>query len=623
MKHVYIDFESRSQCNIWDSGAYRYAEDPTTEILCLAWGVDDGPVQGALKGIELMDAVTDLNKLVQEGAEFHAHNAYFERWIWAKKLTPLYGALPIPIKQWRCTAAKVSAHALPRRLELAAAALGVTHQKDKEGSYLMRALSATTGPIELARLERLLLYCKRDVEAERDIDRALPDLSPQEQRVWFMDQYINDTGVCVDVDAVKKAAALIKTETEVLNKELFDLTGGLINAGTKTAAIKKYLESKGVALPNLQKATVKKAVTETGGDNLRILQLRQQLSLTSNAKFSALLDALSSDNRVRDLLIYHGASTGRWAGKLVQIQNLVKALIAAGKINEAIDLLKRSPDGFSLCYEVLPTLSSCIRGMFIPSPGYRMFITDFAAIEARVVMWLAEEERGLRLFSNKDAHPEVDDIYVHMSKMIGGGATRQLGKQAILGCSYGMGVAKFTDTCAKYGVAVTPALAERAVTMYRKTFAKVPAFWYMMEDAAKKCVLSGKPSKFWTMDGEFLRMVLPSGRTLAYHRPQVNAENKLTFMAQNPVTHKWEREETWGGKLVENATQAVARDIMVEAMFRLIKTYRILFTIHDELVLESKTGSVEEILKIVRVIPAWAAGCPINAECKETRRYEK
>ena len=476
MKKVYVDFESRSQADIWSSGAYRYAEDPSTEILCLAWAIDDGPVQGALKGVALMDAVTDLNKLAQEGAEFHAHNAFFERSIWKHKFVPLYGALPIPIRQWRCTAAKVSAHALPRRLELAAKALGVDHQKDVQGSYLMKGLSKTTGPIEPGRLERLLLYCKRDVEAERDIDRRLPDLSTNEQRVWFMDQYINDTGVCIDVDAVRKASALIKTETETLNKELFDLTGGLINAGTKTAAIKKYLEGKGVTLPNLQKKTVKEAVLKTDGNNLRILQLRQQLSLTSNAKFSALLEAVSKDGRVRDLLIYHGASTGRWSGKLVQIQNLVKASLSPGDISAAIETLRSSPGLFSLCYNVLPTLSSCIRGMFVPTPGHKMYVTDFSAIEARVVMWLAEDP-GVKMFAEKDTHPEVDDVYVRMAKMIGGGATRQLGKQAVLGCGFGMGVDKFADTCAKYGVAVTPALAERAVTMYRKTFAKVPRFW--------------------------------------------------------------------------------------------------------------------------------------------------
>jgi len=635
-KRVYVDFESRSQADIWVTGAYRYAEHPSTEILCLAWAVDDGPVTGALRGKELLTAIPTINKLITEGAEFHAHNAFFERCIWKFCLTPKYGALPIPIRQWRCTAAKVGAHALPRRLEHAALALGVTHQKDMEGSRLMRVLSATKGAIDQAKLDRLLVYCKRDVETERDIDRRLPDLCPSEQQVWFMDQYINDTGVMIDIDAVQKAVKVIETDTKTLNEELYNLTGGQINAGTQSVAIKKFLEKKGLSLPDLTKGTIKKALVEAGGDNLRILQLRQQLSLTSNAKYSALIDAVSPDGRVRDLLVYHGASTGRWSGKLVQIQNLVKATISPESIGAAIATLKASPDGFSSIYDTLPVLSSCIRGMFIPSPGNKMFITDFAAIEARVVMWLAGEKVGLRLFTASDCDALLPDIYVHMARSIYNKTTltkkdkkaRQLGKQTVLGCGFGMGVKKFIETCAKYEVEVTPSLAERAVYQYRKVFAKVPTFWYAMEETAKQTVLSGKPHTCgyitWYMDGEFLRMKLPSSRTIVYHRPKVTAEGKLTFLAVNSVTRKYEVEEIWGGKLVENATQAVARDIMVEAMFGLLKSgYRILFTVHDELVTENFEGDVKEVTDIVRTVPAWATGCPINAECETTERYKK
>lgn len=653
MTKVYIDFESRSQANIWDTGAYRYAEDPTTEILCLAWAIDDGPVQGAIHGQELTLAIPRLNQLIKAGAEFHAHNAFFERCIWKFCLTPRYGALPIPITQWRCTAAKVSAHALPRRLEHAALALGCPHQKDMEGSKLMRTLCTTTGIIDPAKLQRLLLYCKRDVETERDIDKRLDDLSPAEQRVWFLDQYINDTGIRIDVDAVQKAANIIETETKILNEELFQLSGGTINAGTQTAAIKKYLESKGVKLPNLTKATVKQAVTEAGGHTLRILQLRQQLSLTSNAKYTSLLAAVSKDGRIRDTLVYHGASTGRWSGKLVQIQNLVKATMPSDNINVAIRVLQETPSGFSCLCEPLPTLSSCIRGMFIPSENCEMFITDFAAIEARVVLWLAQDH-GVELFTKQDADPQAPDIYVHMARAIHNNPlltkkdkkARQLGKQTVLGCGYGMGPVKFQETCEKYEVDlgekteliigrddeeyyVSP-LAVTSVAKYRSTFTKVVQFWYAMEDTAKKTVLSGTSHQCgyitWRMKGEFLQMVLPSGRVIVYHRPKITPENKLTYLAVHSVTDKYCVEETWGGKLVENATQAVARDIMVESMFRLVRQgFRILFTVHDELVIEAPvaTKTPQDVINCVREIPAWATGCPINAECEKTERYKK
>jgi len=628
MKRVYIDFESRSQADIWTCGAYRYAEDPTTEILCLAWAVDDGPVRGATKGHELKQSICELNALVVEGAEFHAHNAFFERCMWRFQFSPKYSARPIPIRQWRCTAAKVAAHALPRALANAAGALGCTHKKDLDGAKVMKALASSTGPIDDVRLRRLLEYCEQDVRTERDIDQKLPDLCASEQEVWFMDQFLNDTGVCVDRDAVEKAVALVASATEEGNKELFTLTGGQVDAGTKREAIKKYLEQKGVKLPNLQKATVKDAITTAGGDNLRILQLRQQLSLTSNAKYSAFLAATSPDGRIRDLLVYHGASTGRWSGKLVQIQNLVKATIKPEAINAAVGVLKTSPEAFASVYDVLPTLSSCIRGMLIPTPGHKMFITDFAAIEARVVMWLAGEEKGLKAFAEKDADPSVDDIYVRMAKQISPTATRQLGKQTVLGCGFGMGVQKFIDTCAKYEVAITPALAERAVGTYRKMFSKVPRFWYAMEDAARQTIVSGKPHKVgllkFFIDGDFMRLRLPAGRTIVYHHPRVDAEGSVSFMAVNSITNKYEREQIWGGKLVENAVQATARDLMVAGMFGLLRAgYRILFTVHDELVVESKSGSCEEVRSIVCRVPTWAKGCPVNAECESAERYRK
>lgn len=636
-KRVYIDFESRSQANIWKTGAYRYAEDPSTEILCLAWAINDGPIEGACYGTQLQSKIGFLNNLIKAGAEFHAHNAFFERSIWKFCLTPKYGALSIPITQWRCTAAKAMAHALPRRLEHAAQALG-GFQKDMEGSKLMRMLCISKGIIETDKLNRLLQYCKNDVAVERDIDKRLPDLSPNEQQVWFMDQYINDFGVRIDIDAVRKAIGLIETETKKLNEELYLLTGGLVHAGTQRDAIKKYLESRGVDLPDLTKATVKSAIQNSDGSNLRILQLRQQLSLTSNAKYTALAAAVSKDERIRDTVVYHGASTGRWTGKLVQIQNLVKATVYPTEVENAILCLKNSPDFFSRCYDTLPTLSGCVRGMFIPSSGYDMFITDFSAIEARVVMWLAGEEGGLQLFREQDADPALPDIYVHMARAIYNKSVltkqnqkeRQLGKQTVLGCGFGMGVTKFIETCAKYEIEVAPTLADRAVTSYRKVFYRVPRFWYAMEEAAKQTVLSKKSHECgkvrWFMDGEFLRLGLPSGRTLAYHRPKVNAENALTFLAVNNVTNKYGVERTWGGILVENATQAVARDIMVAAMFRLFKQkHRVLFTVHDELITEYPTKKVtpQQIVDIVRETPSWAVGCPINAECKQVRRYQK
>lgn len=829
IKRCFLDFESRSQVDIWQSGAAVYAEDLSTEILCLCYAIDNGPVI-TLTRKTLAAGIKELNLLIRDKAEFHAHNAFFERSIWSNKLTPQYNAWAVPINQWRCTAAKCSAHALPRSLELAAEALNCKNKKDKQGNMTMRYIAKSTGPIEQVKLDRLYAYCRQDVEVEREIDQKLPDLCPKEQKIWFLDQYINSTGVYVDVKTIENAVVCIDQEVETLTKELQTLSGGEINAGTQRDAIKAYLEKKGCKLPDLTKKTVAAALGKVDGNNMRILQLRQQLSLTSNAKYTSLLATVSEDDRVRDILVYHGASTGRWSGKLVQLQNLVKP--APGFDSETpIRILKAGTEAFTAIYGggVLQTLSSCIRGMLIPTPGFEMFITDFAAIEARVVMWLAEEEKGLKMFAEQDADPSVPDIYVCMARTIYNRKTitkkdkteRQLGKQATLACiakgsmvysdkgfipietlnrgqklwdgeqwvnfqelvsvgkknviqigdlwltpdhrlltkdgwrlageialsgdiqslklgnlsvdgrllaenitkvlnvvslsvanavlkkaeesthsggvlpilvgdvarvskgcladapvdtwisllihayenggayvstifvedvwariiktsngmalggfdrplnraerswntllrlmggelgdslsielimpkgtpqeifdllhkertistkveecfdiigtdnsrfqvsnyiahncGFGMGVPKFQATCANYNIAVDENLATRAVQAYRTTFKKVVRFWYAMEEAAIRAVSTGKQQQvgkvLWYMDGEFLRMRLPGGRTIVYHRPRVSVENRLSFMAVNPVTKRYAPEDIWGGTMVEN-----------------------------------------------------------------------
>lgn len=635
----YIDFESRSQCDIWSTGAWVYSEHPTTEIICLCYAVDNGPVI-TLTRQTMAAGIVDLDILNGKGAEFHAHNALFERAMWANKLIPKYFADPIPLKQWRCTAAKCMAHALPRSLENAAMALECKHKKDMSGNLTMRFIAKSTGIIEQVKLDRLYKYCAQDVEVEREIDQRLPDLSPKEQRVWFLDQYINSTGVCVDVKAVTNAAEVIKVEVDELTKELQNISGGEINAGTQRDAIKNYLEKKGCKLPDLTKKTVSGALEKVGGENFRILQLRQQLSLTSNAKYSSLLATVSKDERIRDILVYHGASTGRWTGKLVQLQNMPKPISSDFDNRTPIRILKASPKGFATLYagEVLTTLSSCIRGMFIPSEGHEMFTTDFAAIEARVVMWLAGEEKGLTLFREQDKDSSLADIYVEMARAIYNKPKltkkdkreRQLGKQAVLGCGFGMGAPKFQTTCAAYNIDIDTNLATRAVNAYRTTFKRVPKFWYTMEEGAIKAVTTKKPIQvgliLWYLDGDFLRMQLPSGRTIVYHRPKVSVEGRLSFMSTNLVTKRYVPEDIWGGTLVENAVQATARDIMVDSMLSMASNgFRILFTVHDEIVVEAPTGTKTEasVLEMVRMVPVWAKGCPINAESEKIERYKK
>lgn len=654
-KRVYVDFESRSQCDIWQTGAWVYSAHPTTEVLCLCYAVDDSRIISANfhNGQPLDSLRAFFNSLVAEGAEFHAHNAYFERSIWKHKLEPL-GFAPVPLRQWRCTAAKAAAHALPRTLEKCAEALECKNKKDMAGSRIMKFLSSSTGLIAVPDMERLIEYCRQDVAVEREIDQRLPDLCEREQRVWFLDQYINDTGVMIDREACQAAVACVNIETERLTEQLQLLTNEEVNAGTQTAAIKKYLESKGVSLPNMQKKTVTDAIKGADEGTKRVLELRQQLSLTSNAKYKSFLDVCSFDGRIRDTLVYHGASTGRWTGKLVQLQNLVKPSEEGFDNRGAINILKTGGyDSMSLFYgdTLLNTLSSCIRGMLIPTPGYEMFITDFAAIEARVVMWLAGEQVGIKMFEEGDADPTIPDIYVKMARDLFRNKTlvkknkkeRQVGKQTVLGGGFGMGAVKFFETCTKYSVDLGPAtlrverqgeeymippLAQACIDGYRNTFKKVVQFWYDLEEGMKKAI-NGYPNQVGKVvcyvEEEFLRIKLPSGRTLAYHRPKISG-NRINFLSADPLTKRYVPEAIWGGTAVENVTQAVARDLMADSMLQAASLgFRILFTVHDELVLEAVNGSKseEDVLKIVRTAPTWAKGCPVNAECEKVERYKK
>lgn len=639
-----------------------YSQHPTTEIYLLAFAYNNGPIIPIKFYPWLQEPwskdtcakIQEIEARVREGAEFHAHNAFFERCMWANIMVPRFFVEPIPLRQWRCTAAKMAAHALPRSLEKAALALELKSQKDMEGSKLMKKVANSTGPIPADMHERMNQYCMQDVAVEREADLKIPDLTDKEQRVWFLDQYINDTGVMIDRPACKKAVEVINIETERLTNQLKELTNGEISAGTQTVAIRNYLARNGVVLENLQKKTVSDTIKGAEEKVRRVLELRQQLSLTSNAKYNSFLSVCSNDGRVRDTLVYHGASTGRWTGKLVQLQNLVKPSSEDFDNQGPVSILVNSGyEGMSTFFgdQVLNTLSSCIRGMLIPTVGYEMFITDFAAIEARVVMWLADEQVGIKMFEEGDKDPSIPDIYVKTAWKIFNNKTlvkknkkeRQVGKQTVLGCGFGMGIPKFQETCDKYSVDLGPRtvtlsrqgedvrvspLAQDAVNGYRSMFSKVVDFWYALEEGAKRAVL-GHPTQVGKVvcyvEGEFLYIKLPSGRNLAYHRPKITGD-RVTFMAENSVTKRYSVETTWGGTLVENVTQAVARDLMVESMLHLASTgFRILFTVHDELVVEAPRGtkSEKDVLQIVRTVPTWAKGCPVNAECEKAERYKK
>jgi DNA polymerase bacteriophage-type len=293
-----------------------------------------------------------------------------------------------------------------------------------------------------------------------------------------------------------------------------------------------------------------------------------------------------------------------------------------------VELLKENDiDTLRMLYDnVMGLLSSCVRGMFISPPGHDLVVADYSAIEARVLMWMAGQDDAVKMFA------EGKDLYVEMAKKIGPEATRLLGKQAVLGCGFGMGHVKFKATCQGYGIDISEALAQRAVDAYRSTFSKVPTMWYAQEQAMRTAITTkmkvdcGKVSWSWDTRGrDFLYCTLPSGRRLAHHKASISGD-RITYWTTNVKTKKHEKTDAYGGRITEHIVSGTARDIMAWAMLRAEKAgYKIVLTVHDELVAEvpEGTGSVEEFIKIITAIPEWAVGCPINAEGWRGKRYKK
>lgn len=642
---IHLDFETRSTVDIWESGVWIYATHPSTEILCLAYCIGDGPVKLLRKEDFLFGCPDELIDAAAKGTLFLAFNALFEQLIWQHKLVP-QGWPRIPIKQWRCVMAKGLARSLPRSLLECGKALNCPILKSEEGKRIMLKLCKPDAKGNWHEkpedLEELYKYCINDVEAERAIDKMLPDLTKEEQTIWFLDQLINQRGVYVDTSAIKRAISLAQSYAQVCINRVKDVTNGQLDGVSRRMAVLQWCKDQGVAISGYTKADVKSVLQQNLPENVRtVLETKMQLGKTSVQKYEAMARSVSDDGRLRDLFIYHGAGTGRWAGRLVQLHNLPKGNVK--NTDDAIGtMLTSSDEDFRWLYpDVMGTLSSCIRGMIIASPGHDLIVADYSAIEARGVMWLADDEYGLKQFK------EGVDLYVDMARVIYNKRDistdeRQLGKAAVLGCGYQMGHAKFFATCASWGIPITEALAQKAVEAYRSTYVRVRDSWFKQERAAIECVRSKKSvacgKVVWRMDDTALLCQLPSGRSIVYNQPCIRfieaswGEKKeaLHYMglvkSQGQTTTKWDLMPTYGGRIVENIVQAVARDVLAAAMLRAeTRKYKVAFSVHDEIVSEIPEGfgSVKEFESILCELPKWAKGLPIEAKGFRTKRYRK
>ena len=634
---IYIDFETRSECDLPKAGAWKYSEDPSTEVLCMAWAVDDGEVHLWKPGMEF-----PYLEITNVGL-YEAHNAFFERAIWLN-------VLKLPPVQWSCSAAQCAAHSLPRSLDKAGEALGLSIQKDQEGKRVMMKMCKPRKPTKNnpakwhekpEDFETLYAYCMDDVRAERALSKSLAQLSEKETKIWNLDQTINQRGIHVDMEAVNAAIKISEEHLEKANAIFSELTGGFVERASEASKIVQWCQGQGAPVESVAKQQLTDILSSnTLPQNVRkVLELRQKVAKTSVAKYKAIKNAASSGNRLRDLLMYHGANTGRWTGKTVQPQNFPRNDFE-GDEEEYFAILKQGNlESFSLCYpDVMGTISSCIRGVFIPSDGKDFYGGDYSSIEARCLPWLAGDEGALKVFrEGKDIYKDMAVAIYDINYDVVTKEQRQLGKQAILGLGYGMGGPKFQQTCAGYGIEISEDKADEVKNIYRNKYHLTKEYWYAVERAAVQAIK--EPGSFvkcgkigWGIDNNFLCCKLPSGRLIRYYKPVLQQQKTpwgdtklgITYMSQNSVTRKWEETRTYGGKLVENITQGVARDVMAEAMLRVEEAgYEVVLSVHDELVTEADHGSVKEFEKLMATNPEWGKDIPLEVEGWSGVRYGK
>lgn len=650
MPVAHIDLETRSKIDIKKCGAGKYAADPSTEILCVCWAVDNGPVYGH-SGPDIPPQIKQM--ALDKSFTFSAFNAIFEQLIW-KFCWPT-----VPVPEFICTRSLAAAHGLPQGLDRACKSLNIGWSKDREGTRLIGLYSIPRkdgifNDLKGEDAKKMLQYCAKDVLLSRRILQRLPLLSATEQEVYNWTVLANIRGLTIDVDLAQKAEGIANALQNDGNQELSVLTGKRIFSVSQIARIRAYLQEVfGLKTESLDKEAIEELLLRNSLPDAarRILELRRDLSQTSVKKFEKARLSVCSDGKIRDTLIYHGAATGRWTSQVVQFQNLPKYTVSDPKV--ALDLVGLGdPEVFNMAYKSpMLALSGCIRGLVVPGKDQKLAIVDYNAIEARVLMWAAGQQDAV------DAFHQGRDIYVEMAQMIyrNKGLTkkdkkeRNLGKTTVLGCGYGMGHIKFQATCDSYGIDLGEKteyveredeetkkpirtyyapLAKRAVETYRQTYAQVPRFWYGVQAAAEQCVRTLKPVVYggltFSREREFLYLTLPSGRRLAYHRPGMDKDG-LYYYTEDSASFTYAKKRTYGGRLVENIIQATARDILAHGILNLERAgFPVILTIHDENVVEIEAAeALDEIIKIMCDLPTWAKGCPITAEGFIADRYRK
>lgn len=639
MHYLNIDIETYSSNDIKD-GVYKYVDAPDFEVLLFAYSLDGSPV----KCLDLTKEALpkDIQEaLISSDVQKSAFNAQFERVCLSKHLgVPYY----LDSSQWRCTMVHAQELGLPASLERCASYLNLAQEKDTAGKNLIKYFSVPCKPTKAndgrtrnlpkhdpEKWQKFIDYCKQDVVVEMAIAERLSVL-PVAEREWdyySADQRINDRGVALDSELVASALYCKDVKMEMLFDELKSTTG-LDNPNSR-AQLLPWLKDHGYSAEGLTKAEVQKELKTATGELKRVLELKLQTAMSSLKKYEAMERAMCSDGRVHGLLQFYGASrTGRWAGRVVQVQNLARNYLK--DLDDARNFVKaRDIDAVEILYDSLnDTLKQLVRTALVAGGEKEFYVSDFSAIEARVIAWYAGEQWRLDVFrthgkiyeasASQMFHIPIEDVDKDL---------RQRGKIAELALGYqgGPGALKAMGALE---MGVPEAELQGLVDDWRRANSKIVRFWKDVQTAAQKAVRRRSTVRMGRLTFKyrkgFLLIQLPSGRHLAYARVKLEAGDygdKLTYEGQGDRAY-FTRLDTYGGKLVENIVQATARDILAEAILRLEeKGYPVVFHVHDECIVESKGTTIEVINDLMAQAPDWAEGLPLNSEGYVTKYYMK
>lgn len=648
MRTLAIDIETYSSADLKSCGVYKYTEAEDFEILLFGYRITNSLqtyvvdlASGETLPYEVLIALTDPYY------KKTAHNAAFERTCIAKHF-----GLTLPPDQWECTMAKAAQLGLPLALAQVTTALGIEDGKMSEGKKLIRYFSIPCKPTKKNGMRTRNLpehdpeawlsfkeYCAQDVRAEQQVREKISffEIPAMEREVWNLDQQINDRGILLDPHFVNNAIKFDTAFADKLTQEAA-LISGLKNPNSVAQLKEWLLEETGETVTSLNKETIPallKSVTSEAAT--RMLELRGQMAKTSVKKYASMQKIICKDSRARGIHQYYGANrTGRWAGRLVQPQNMPKNSLP--DLDLARQLVKDGDlDMMEMIFGNVPaTISELIRTSFIAKPGHRFIVADFSAIEARVIAWLAGEKWRMGVFATHGKIYEASGAHmfkVPIETVTKGSPLRDKAKIAELALGYQGGVGALLKMGAiKMGL--TEEELPGLVNKWRAANKKIVQFWYDVGEAAVWAVQEpGTPVGIdcgikFEVKNSILWIKLPSGRKLAYQQPKI-ADGKfgdvVTYMGLDQTTKQWKRQETYGGKLVENIVQATARDLLAEALLKVSAHYDIVLHVHDELVVEAEYGygCAKDIGDAMGQGPQWAAGLPLAADAYETEFYKK